>query len=61
MLTTAFCYIGLNLTLVILILISDKRSVQTMRLTLEEEMLLYSSTPKLDQRRFNGCILEVKF
>lgn len=32
-----------------------------MRLTLEEEMLLYGSTPKLDQRRHVGCILEVKF
>jgi hypothetical protein len=61
MLTTAFCFIGVNLALVILIFMSEKRTVQNMRLTLEEEMLLYGSTPKLDQRRHVGCILEVKF
>jgi len=48
MLVTAFCYIGLNLALVILIIISEKRAVQNMRLSLDEEMLLYGSTPKLD-------------
>jgi len=59
--TSAFCYITLNFSLVILIFTADKRSVQNMRLTLDEEMLLYSSTPKLDQRRYNGCVLEIKF
>lgn len=61
MLTTAFVYIGLNLALVILVWISEKRSVQNMRLAFDDEMLLYSSTPTMDQRRYNGCILEVKF
>jgi hypothetical protein len=61
MLTTAFVYIGLNLVLVILVWISEKRSVQNMRLAFDDEMLLYSSTPTMDQRRYNGCILEVKF
>jgi hypothetical protein len=61
MLTTAFVYIGLSLALVILVWISEKRSVQNMRLAFDDEMLLYSSTPTLDQRRFNGCVLEVKF
>lgn len=61
MLTTAFVYIGLNLVLVILVWISEKRSVQNMRLAFDDEMLLYSSTPTTDQRRYIGCILEVKF
>ena len=61
MLTTAFVYIGLSLALVILVWISEKRSVQNMRLAFDDEMLLYSSTPTLDQRRVNGCVLEVKF
>ena len=61
MLTTAFVYIGLSLSLVILVWISEKRSVQNMRLAFDDEMLLYSSTPTMDQRRFNGCVLEVKF
>ena len=61
MLTTAFTYIGLNFTLVVLILIADKKSAKSLHFTREDEMLLYSSTPKLDQRRYNGCILEVKF
>lgn len=58
---TAFCYIGLSLSLVVLIWISERRTVQNMKLAFEDEMLLYSSTPTLDQRRYNGCVLEVKF
>ena len=58
---TAFIYIGLSLSLVILIWISERRNVQNMKLAFEDEMLLYTSTPTLDQRRYEGCILEVKF